>query len=217
MRFLPLVLFLAGCTALISPDPQRAADYRLQAETAVTEKDWQGGADLLRKAALHAPTDGALALRQAELLERAGDPRGARKVYRRGLKKVSEESQRQTLAWRLGLLLSLQLDAPAKARPLLEQISPEDPLRADLLGALALQEGDPRQALAYFNRALAAQPDDQVAATILYHAALAYHQVGDEKNTFGSLFHAINRAEHLGVIGDIERLWDALIADSNHP
>jgi tetratricopeptide (TPR) repeat protein len=213
MRFLPLLLLLTGCSLLASPDPQRADAYRLRAETAVAEKDYRGGADLLRKALPYAPHDGSLALRQGELLERIGDLRGARKTYRRGLKHAGKTSQQQILAWRLGLLLALQLDAPAKAQPLLEQIPAGTPWRADLLGVLALQDARPREALLHFNQALAAAGDEQTAATVLYHVALAYSRVGDEKNTLGSLFHAINRADHLGVIGDLERLWDALIAD----
>jgi hypothetical protein len=54
-------------------------------------------------------------------------------------------------------------------------------------------------------------------ALILYHAALVYIALNDEKNAVTSLFHAINNATHLGLIRDISELWDKVNADQPLP
>ena len=50
-------------------------------------------------------------------------------------------------------------------------------------------------------------------ALLLYHAALVYVELEDQKNTFGSLYFSINNAEHLGLIRDIEQLWEEINQD----
>ncbi|MBE0598475.1 MAG: hypothetical protein IH614_14505 [Desulfuromonadales bacterium] len=211
--FLSLLFLLAGCSVLIRPDPQRAEDYRLQAEQAVARKDFPTATSALRAALWRAPQQGSLYLRQGELLERTGKFRPAQRIYRQGLQAGPEEGDRQLLAWRLSLLQSLRLGNQGQARPALEALPFDSPLRADLLGVLALRGDDPQAALGHFAQALAGNLSEDLAATVYYHAALAHRQLGGETEALEALFQAANRAENLALITDLERLWNDLNAD----
>ena len=75
---------------------------------------------------------------------------------------------------------------------------------------LYYQAGQPDQAILLLNKALERVRSADQKALLLYHATLIYVQLKDQKNTFGSLYYAINNAEHLGLIRDIEQLWEKI-------
>ena len=59
--------------------------------------------------------------------------------------------------------------------------------------------------------------DQDLEGLLLYHSALVYRELGDEKNTFGALYHAINFSKHLGQIRDIETLWSEVNEEAGTP
>ena len=79
--------------------------------------------------------------------------------------------------------------------------------RYDLAAFLYYHSGQYETALDLLNKALVKVREADQKALLMYHASLIYHQLGDVKNTFGSLYHAINLSEHLGLIRDIENFW----------
>jgi tetratricopeptide (TPR) repeat protein len=205
------LLLPAGCALFAGAPPGTAEEHRSRAEGLVSSRDYAGAADELAHALRLAPRDGELYLRAGEVLEAADRSQEAADIYDRGRRALpADEPLQAELAWRLALLQALRLDRPQRAEELLPALPAASAARADLEGVLALAEGKPREALILFSSALQRGPQKQTAAAILYHAALAYHRLGDEKNTFGSLYQAINLAEHLGLTRDIEAFFRAL-------
>lgn len=211
--FLSVIFLCTGCAFLQRPDPPMAETFRQEAEALVVQQDYAAAAERFAAAIRLHSDSGTLYLRRGELLERNDCPAKARRNYQTGLKKISaDDPLRPELVHRLALLLALKLDSAAEARPLLLQLPIDSPRRDDLLGVLASIEGNQREALLRFNAALAQNPDKNLVATILYHAALAYQRLGDEKNTSGSLYNAINFTSNLATARDIENLWNRLKA-----
>lgn len=208
--FFFFIFLCTGCVVL-QRDPQMAETLRQEAEALLAREDYTAAAERLDAAISQDSDNCTLYLRRGELLERNDRPGIARRNYQAGLKKISaDDPRRPELVHRLALLLTLKLDAAGEARSLLLQLPMDSPRRDDLLGVLTSIEGNQRDALRHFNAALVQNPDEDLTATILYHAALAYHRLGDEKNTSGSLYHAINDTRHLGIAWDIENFWNRL-------
>ena len=82
--------------------------------------------------------------------------------------------------------------------------------RLDLAAFLYYQASQYDQSIILLNKALENVTSPDQKALLLYHAALVYVKLNDQKNTFGSLYYAINNAEHLGLIRDIEQLWQEI-------
>lgn len=172
---------------------------------------------MLAKAIDADPASIADYLGRAELLEGLGRRQEARSVYKSGLSKSKpSDPLEKELLWRLALLESQNQGDPDRARRLMEMLPEKDPLREDVQGILALQEGAPRKAIEHFDAALRQQPSQEIKASLYYHASLAYYALGDSRNASSSLFHAVNNASHRGTIRGIEALWELLNAAS-HP
>ncbi|WP_432823238.1 tetratricopeptide repeat protein [Trichloromonas sp.] len=205
-----LLALLSGCSALL-PDPLTAEQHLAQAEAFKAKRDYAAAADSLAKAIRKQPADGSLHLQHGELLEVAGMPEQARKTYRKGLETIAGgDSSRPELNYRLLQLLTLKLSAPDEAEPLLTAISAGSVRHLDARGCLAYGRGRHQEALQLFDQARLQTTDQDLTARILYHVALAYHQLGDDDHAMLALFHAINQAQSLGVSKDIEYFFNDL-------
>lgn len=202
-------LLLTGCATLFPPpDPRPAEEIVAQAEDLVNLKAYAGAAELYALAIARQPGDGRYYLRRSELLEALGRDKEARANYRAGLTKSSKGSpERLELMHRLALLSAEHLQDIDTAEDLLEQMPTGSVARLDLAGYLYYQANQPELAIKMFNQALGLTTDGDQKAIVLYHAALVYDGLKDEKNAVTSLFHAINNATHLGLIRDISALW----------
>ena len=58
--------------------------------------------------------------------------------------------------------------------------------------------------------ALALVRDTDQKVLLMDHALLVYYQLGDEKITFDSLYHAINLSEPLGLFQDIQNFLELI-------
>ena len=208
-----LILFLSllpGCSALL-PAPLTAEQHLAQAETFKAKKDYAAAANSLAKAIRKRPADGSLYLQQSELLEVAERPKPARKTYRKGLKTIpAGDPSRPELSYRLLQLLALKLSAPAEAEPLLPVLPAGSVKHIDAKGCLAYGRGRHQEALRLFDQAREQATDQDLSARILYHTALTYHQLGDDDSAMRALFHAINKAQSLGVSKNIEYFFNDL-------
>ncbi len=208
--FLLLLLLFAGC-ATVAPDPQAAETFRRQAEELAAARDFPAAAKRLGQAIEYQPADSSLNLRRGELLECSGELGAARRAYLRALNLLPEEDPRRPeILHRLALLYVFKLDGIGKAHKLLTELPEGSAARADLLGVLALRKERDREALQFFEQALAQNPGDDLAAAILYHASLASYRLGDEKTTLGSLYRAAKRTSSPALSRDIEILWDQI-------
>lgn len=204
--FLPLFL-LSGCAGK-TPDSRTAEEHRQRAEELVFAKDYSGAADELNLALRQEPGEGSLYLRLGELLEVLGETEDARGIYEKGMRTIAKDTSRhREIAYRLALLYASKLNRPEQARELLAEFPEGSVVRFDLEAAIAIAEGDGREALGLLNQALQQKVAKPMAARILFHAAQAYDLLGDQESTSKSLYQAINIADQLGTVKDIETFW----------
>lgn len=222
-RLRPLLLatlLLAGCAALFTPaDPRPVEAISAEAEDLVRLRNYAGAADLYARAIARQPNNSRHYLRRAELQEALGRDRDARATYRAGLEKLAADAPgRLEVMQRLALLAAEHLQDIDTAEELLAQLPAGSLARIDLAGYLYFQANQHELAIEMFNKALnLAGDDNDQKAIVLYHAALVYDSLQDEKNAVSSLFHAINSAEHLGLIRDISALWARISASEPLP
>lgn len=221
LRYLLLLagVLLAGCAVFQPPvDPRSAEELVAQAENMIARKAYGEAVSLYTKAIAKQPDNGSYYLRCSELLEAIGRDREARATYRDGLPKVAKTSpEHLEMMYRLALLSAEHLQDIDTAEELLAQLPSGSVQRLDLAGYLYFLTNQHEEAIKVFNQALAVTQNADQKASILYHAALIYHALNDEKNTTTSLFLAINNATHLGLIHDISAMWVKVNADQPLP
>lgn len=214
-----LLLALGGC-AHRSPkaDPVSAAEHRGRAERLITTKQYHQAAVELNHALRQDPENGALYLRYGDLLESLNDLAGARSCYEKGIEKIKiSDPSRIDLTYHLGLLYATKLESEKEARIMLKKLPPGSLQRKNLEAAMTLQDGKGRKTLVLLNEMLKASLPRDMAARVMYQAALAYKLLGDDKNATGSLLKAISYAESLALTRDIEVFWSKLNSEANSP
>ena len=203
------LVLLTGCAVLFPVDRRSAEEVATEAEEQVGRKDYEQAAALYGKAIAKQPQNGRYYLRRSELLESLSLFKAAQDNYRTGLTKVPADApERQEVIYRLALISAEHLDDIDTAESLLDQLPGASVPRLDLTGYLYYHGRLYEDALKRFNQALSVTKNADQKALILYHAALVYTALNDEKNAVTSLFHAINNATHLGLIRDISELWE---------
>jgi len=209
---LGLLLMVAGCAGNFAPpDPRPTEEIVAEAEGLIKRKDYAGAVGLYSTAIAKQPENGRYYLRRSELLEALGRDKESRSNYRVGLDKLPQNApERLELMHRLALLAADHLQDIDTAEDLLEQMPTGSGPRLDLAGYLYYQVNQHELALKMFNQALGITGDADQKAIVLYHAALVYDALKDDKNSVISLFHAINNATHLGLIRDISALWEKI-------
>lgn len=213
-KFFPAVvvgLLLSGC-AWSAGSGMTVEQHLARADALIEQRDYLGAAEAVGRASRQRPGAHSLVLRQGELLEAAGRPEAARKVYLRGLEESADLVEKQELHYRLLLLLTLKLADAAGARPLLAQLPAGSPRHLDAQGVLAYADGRYQEALLLFELARDVIDEQDLRARVLYHTALAYERAGDADLARLALFHAVNQAQSLGVRKDIERFFSRLQA-----
>lgn len=216
---LSLLLLTTGCATLFPPaDPRPAEEIVSQAEDLIRRKAYGDAVGLYAKAIAKQPDNSSYYLRRSELLEALGRDREARANYHDGLSNLAKgSSERIELMYRLALLSAEQMQDIDTAEELLEQLPPNTLQRLDLAGYLYFLTNQHEEAIKIFNQALAVAQNADQKASVLYHAALIYNALQDEKNTTTSLFLAINNASHLGLIHDISTMWSKVNTDQPLP
>ena len=207
-----VTLLLGGCAAVSVNEDKRPVEAIInRAEQLIKSKAYAAAAEEYAVIIRKEPTVGRHYLRRAEILERIDEDNEAHSTYERGLKMVPEEDPDQIqLMHRLALVDANHLFKLDEAEELLTRLPPRSIEKLDLAAFLYYQASQYNEAIELLNKALEKVRDADQKALLLYHAALIYVKLGDEKNTFGSLYFAINNAEHLGLIRDIEQLWQKL-------
>ena len=230
-------LCVAGCSGLSDPRPvvyKNVPDYEggtqqvltviddprpvdqiiADAEELVMLKAYADAADEYAYVVYKEPSIGRYYLRYAELLERIDKDRAAREVYSLALENIPEDVPAKVeIIHRLALIDANHLYKIEEAEELLHMLPSGSIERYDLAAFLYYQAHQYDSALELLNNALERVRDADQKALLMFHASLIYHELGDVKNTFGSLYHAINLSEHLGLIRDIENFWELINQD----
>lgn len=207
-----LALLLGGCAAIsTTSDPRPVDEVINQAENLIRSKAYAAAAEQYAIVNLKEPTVGRYYLRRAEILERIDEDNEARSTYKRALKKVPEDDPDYLqIMHRLALIDANHLYRLDEAEELLQRMPAGSIEKLDTAAFLYYQANQPEQAILLLNKALEHVRSADQKALLLYHAALVYVMIKDQKNTFGSLYYSINNAEHLGLIRDIEQLWEKI-------
>ncbi len=209
---LALIIALAGCAGrALTNDPRPAAEIVSRAEQLVAAKAYAAAAAQYAIVIAKEPAVGKHYLRRTELLERIDDDKEAYRTYRLAMKQVPESDPNHlALMHRLALINANHLFRIEEAEALLLRMPDKSIEKLDLAAFLYYQSSQYQQAIDLLNKALERVRDADQKALLLYHAALVYRKLDDQKNLFGSLFYSINNAEHLGLIRDIEQLWQEI-------
>jgi len=207
-----VTLLLGGCAASSVKEDDRPIEVLInRAEQLIRSKAYAAAAKEYTVIIREEPTIGSHYLRRAEVLERIDEDKEAHRTYEQGLKRVPEDDPDQLeLMHRLALVDANHLFKLDEAEELLTRLPPRSIEKLDLAAFLYYQASQYTEAIELLNKALEKVRNADQKALLLYHAALIYVKLEDEKNTFGSLYYAINNAEHLGLIRDIEQLWQEL-------
>lgn len=207
-----LVLFLAGCAGISAKDdPRPVEDVISRAEQLIVSKAYAAAAKHYAVAIAKEPTVGHHYLRHAEVLERIDQDKEAYRTYEQAMKMVAEDDpDHLALMHRLALINANHLYKLDEAEELLQRMPGTSIERYDVAAFLYYQASQYDESIKLLNKALERVRSADQKALLLYHAALVYLKLDDQKNTFGSLYYAINNAEHLGLIRDIEQLWQEI-------
>ena len=207
-----LVLCLGGCAVVPGKnDPRQVEDVVSRAEQLIANKAYAAAAKQYAVAIAKAPTVGRYYLRRAEVLERIDQDKEAHQTYEQAMQMVAEDDpDHLQIMHRLALIDANHLFKLDEAEDLLQRMPSTSIERYDLAAFLYYQASQFDESIALLNKALERVRSADQKALLLYHAALVYVKLNDQKNTFGSLYYAINNAEHLGLIRDIEQLWQSI-------
>ncbi len=204
-----LLSALTGMPTLAAP-PGSVEALQGEAQALVLAKDYVGAAAKLEVAIAKAPQQAGSYLQLCDVLEALGQHDEAQSTLKQGLQAVAGgDSLKTRLSYRSGLLAALKQADRKTAEAALKSL-PAGAEQSDLRGVLALLEGQNQTALERFAEALPKAGSTDAEARIHYHAALAHHAAVDLDNAMASLFNAINKAESLALIKDIEKLWGEL-------
>lgn len=207
-----LALCLGGCAGRATKDdPRPVEDVVSQAEQLVKGKAYAAAAAQYAVVIAKEPAIGRYYLRRAELLERIDEDKEAHHTYEQAMKRVAEDDpDHLQLMHRLALIDANHLFKLDEAEALLQRMPGTSVERYDLAAFLYYQASQYTESLKLLNQALERVNSTDKKALLLYHAALVYVKLRDQKNTFRSLYYAINNATHLGLVRDIEQLWQEI-------
>jgi len=208
-----LLLCIGGCANVLpaKEDPRPVEDIIDRAEQLIRTKAYAAAAKQYAVVLIKEPKIGRYYLRHAEILERIDEDKEAYRTYERAMEMVAEEDpDHLQLMHRLALINANHLYKLDEAEDLLLRMPGTSIERYDVAAFLFYQASQYDESIKLLNKALERVTSPDQKALLLYHAALVYLKLEDEKNTFGSLYYAINNAEHLGLIRDIEQLWQEI-------
>lgn len=206
--FVLLILILSACTPGSYQDRISPAQHRQWANELLTIRDFDGAIEEMRLALAGNPNI-ADALLYADLLEAKGNYKKARKAYKKAQRYPADKNQKQALAYRLGLLETTHFDNLDAGEKRLADLPPVDSRQFDLKSVLLLKKGQLKQALEESQRALAKAENNEQKGWAYFHMAQIYYELRVERDTFGSLFRAINNGRGYSLVAHITEYWDA--------
>ena len=208
------LLFLGGCGGArvnVKDDTRDVAEVIMNAERLVVGKAYAEAAREYAIVIHKEPTVGKHYLRRTELLERIDQDEDAYKVYQQAMELVPDDDpQKVSIIHRLALINANHLFKIEEAEDLMNKLPDKSLEKYDTAAFLYYQSSQYDMAIKLLNKALERVRTADMKALLLYHAALIYVKLEDQKNLFGALYYSINNADHLGLIRDIEQLWQEL-------
>jgi len=209
MRQLCLILVLLSLFACAPKGPQVSPQqHRQWAMELIKVRDFEQAIKELGLA-LEGQPDMADGLLYADLLEGQGDIAKARRALSKALKYPTTDSAlADEVGYRLALLELSDFDSPGAARKLLEKLPPLDSRRYDLKAMLLFSEQKYKDALTEAQRGLTLAQNNEIKGWLHFHLAQIYYELRIERETFGSLFKAINNGRGHALVQRITKYWE---------
>lgn len=204
---LVLPLLLAACAPSTVRKDVTPAQHRQRAQELLTIHDRKGAIDEMAQALSGNPNIED-ALLYADLLESQKEYKRARKVYKKASQYQADAAQTLSLNYRLALLEAGDFDNVKAARQLIKTLPPVDSRRLDLQAVLLLKQGAYKSALKESQRALQRAQNSEEQGWAYYHMAQSYYELRSERDTFGSLFKAVNSARGYSLVSRITEYWE---------
>ena len=209
-RFFALLLLCStACTPVPSKNNASAAQHRQWASELLSIRDLKGATEEMRLALAGNPNIED-ALLYADLLESQKRYKDARNVYRKAGSYPADNTQKEALAYRLAIVEATDLDNLREADKLREVLPPVDSRYFDLQALLLLKRGDFKEALEAGEKALVVAANNEQKGWAYYHLARIYYELRVERDTFGSLFKAINNTRGHGLMARITEYWESI-------
>ncbi len=210
MRFFSILILLLTLTACV-PQTQKSdvspAQHRQWAAELLTIRDFVGATEEMRLALAGNPNiDDALLY--ADLLEKNGDYKLARAVYETAAKYPADSAQRNTLNYRWAVLEITRFDNLKTATKLADTLPPVDSRFFDLKSLFLMKRGAYKEALEESQRAVARATNNEEKGWAYFHMAQIYYELRVERDTFGSLFNAVNNARGHSLVEQITVYWE---------
>jgi tetratricopeptide (TPR) repeat protein len=159
--------------------------------------------------ALEGQPDMADGLLYADLLEGQGQYSAARRALRKAIKYPTTDT---TLAYEVGYRLALldlsNFDSRSQARSQIEILPPLDSRRYDLKAMLLFAEKRYKEALVEAQRGLSLAQNNEARGWLYFHLAQIYYELRNERETFGSLFNAVNNGRGHALVKRITDYWE---------
>lgn len=207
LGFLILTLSLFACTPAAKQDKISATQHRQWADELLSIRDFDGAIEEMRLALAGNPNIGD-ALLYADLLESKGHYKKARQAYKKARRYPADAQQTLTLNYRQAILELVFFDNTSVAKKLHASLPPVDSRQFDLKSVLLLKSGQLKQALEESQRALAKAKDNEEKGWAYFHMAQIYYELRIERDTFGSLFHAVNNGRGHSLVAQITDYWE---------
>lgn len=158
---------------------------------------------------LEGQPDMADGLLYADLLEGQGRYPEARRALRKALKYPATDS---TLAYEVGYRLALldlnNFDSRRQAQSQMKTLPPLDSRRYDLKAMLLFAEQRYKEALVEAQRGLSLAQNNEAKGWLYFHLAQIYYELRIERETFGSLFKAVNNGRGHALVNRITAYWE---------
>ena len=211
MPNLCLMFLLLSLFACAPPGPQVSPQqHRQWALELLTVRDFQQAIKEL-ELALEGQPDMADGLLYADLLEGQGQYPAARRALRKVLKYPSTDTAlAYEVGYRLALLDLSNFDNRRQAQSQIEILPPLDSRRYDLKAMLLFTEERYNEALVEAQRGLSLAQNNETRGWLYFHLAKIYYELRIERETFGSLFNAVNNGRGHALVKRITDYWEDL-------
>lgn len=215
MRFfcvLALFLLSTSCTPTSLKDDVSPIQHRQWAKELLSINDLKGATEEMRLSLAGNPNIED-ALLYADLLDTQGEFKKSRSVYKNAFKLPADSAQKNDLVHRLALLEVTEFDNIKAAAKLAESLPPVDTRLFDLRSVILFQQKQYKQALEESLRALAKAVSKEEKAWAYFHMAQIYYELRVERDTFASLFEAVNHGRGYGLVKRITDYWESIRHD----
>lgn len=202
-----LLIWLPACAPTTVRNDVSASQHRQWAKELLSIRDIDGAIEEMRQSLADNPNIKD-AMLYADLLESRGEYKKARSTYKKATKYPADSTQKLALTYRLALLEVTDFNNLKTAIKLAATLPPVDSRHFDLKSVILFKQEQYKQALEESQRALARAENNEEKGWAYFHMAQIYYKLRLERDTFGSLFKAVNNGRGYSLVARITDYWE---------